>query len=220
MPMQLQVKILRAVQEREVEPVGGERKEKIDVRFLAATNRDLGRLIAEGKFREDLYYRLNVVEIRLPPLRERADDVPFLAEHFLEKWSKAHGRAVEGFGPQAMRALQAYAWPGNVRELENVMERAVLLCRSGLIEISHLPAAIISGGVDAGDGQSMPRWVSSYLKGKPAHGKAWDEVIGSVERELIQESMLMNARNKLRTADFLGINRNTLRTKIELYGLE
>jgi len=220
MPMQLQVKLLRAVQEREIEPVGSERRERIDVRFIAATNRDLAKLIREGKFREDLYYRLNVVEIRLPPLRERPDDIPFLATHFLEKYAKAHGRAVEGLSPQAMRLLQTYAWPGNVRELENAIERAVLLCRSGPIDAAHLPGSLGRGAEVETTGLSAPRWVETYLKGRPSAGKAWDDVIGAAERELIQQAMLMNGRNKVRTADFLGINRNTLRAKIELYGLE
>jgi Nif-specific regulatory protein len=220
MPMHLQVKLLRAVQEREVEPVGAEAREKIDVRFLAATNRDLAKLISEGKFREDLFYRLNVVEIRLPPLRERADDIPFLAAHFIEKYSGVHGRAVDGISPQALRILQTYFWPGNVRELENVMERAILLSRAGLIEPSHLPLSLAQGGEGGADGQFISRWVGSYFKTKPALGAAWDEVIGAVEKELIQQAMLINNRNKLRTADFLGINRNTLRSKIERYGLE
>jgi Nif-specific regulatory protein len=220
MPMHLQVKLLRAIQEKEVEPVGAERKEKIDVRFLAATNHDLMGLIAEGKFREDLYYRLNVVEIKLPPLRDRLDDVPFLVHHFLEKYAKLHGREVDGITPPAMRALQSYAWPGNIRELENVIERAILLCRSGKIEVSHLPTFMPQGQETGSDAQIIARWISGHFKTVMAAGTVWQDIIGMVEKELIQQAMLANNRNKVRTADFLGINRNTLRAKMELYGLE
>jgi Nif-specific regulatory protein len=220
MPMHLQVKLLRAVQEREIEPIGSETKEKIDVRFVAATNRDLTRLISENKFREDLYYRLNVVEIRLPPLRERSDDIPFLAAHFLERYARLHGREADGISPVALRILQGYPWPGNVRELENVIERAVLLCRSGQIEASHLPAAMAQSQDGPADGQFISRWVASCLKANPAPGGVWDELIGAVEKEIIQQTMLANNRNKVRSADFLGINRNTLRSKIERYALE
>jgi Nif-specific regulatory protein len=220
MPMPLQAKLLRAVQEREIEPIGAERKEKIDLRFISATNRDLAKLISEGKFREDLYYRLNVVEISVPPLRERSDDIPFLAAYFIDKYAKARGRGVEGISPQALRMLQGYSWPGNVRELENVMERAILLCRSGIIEPSHLPASLSQAGESGADGQYVSRWVAGVVKARHEPGKVWDEIIGTVERELIQQAMLANNRNKLRTADFLGINRNTLRAKIEKYGLE
>jgi Nif-specific regulatory protein len=220
MPLHLQVKLLRAIQDKEVEPVGGEKKEKVDIRILAATNRDLRKLIQENKFREDLYYRLNVVEIKIPPLRERSDDIPFLVNHFVGKFAIAHGKSIEGVSPIALRMLQAYSWPGNVRELENVIERAVLLCRSSQIEPSHLPSTMSQGQEGGGDGQFISRWVAGILRSTPQPGTVWDEVLGIVEKELIQQSMLANARNKVRTADYLGINRNTLRTKIERFGLE
>ncbi len=220
MPMHLQAKLLRAIQEKEVEPVGAEKKEKVDIRFLAATNRDLPVLIAEGKFREDLYYRLNVVEIRLPALRDRADDVPFLVNHFIENFKRAHGRDVDGITPPALRMLQTYAWPGNVRELENVIERAVLLCRSGRIETSHLPMFLPQGQEVGADIQVVSRWIAAHFKTVPTPGSVWDDIIDVVEKELIQQALLANNRNKVRTADFLGINRNTLRAKMERYSLE
>lgn len=220
MPMHLQVKLLRAIQEREVEPVGSETRERIDVRFLAATNHDLKRLVEEGKFREDLYYRLNVVEIVLPPLRERPDDIPFLVGRFIEKFAEAHNRDPIGISPVAMRMLQSYTWPGNVRELENVIERAVLLCRGAEIEPTHLPLSLAQSQDAGAYGTFISRWIAGYLKSTPETGAAWDGIIGMVERELIQQALLTNGRNKLKTAEYLGINRNTLRYKMEQYGLE
>jgi Nif-specific regulatory protein len=220
MTTSLQVKLLRAIQDREVEPVGAERKEKVDIRIIAATNRDLRKLIAEHLFREDLYYRLNVVEIKLPPLRERPDDIPFLVNHFIRKFAKESGRRIDGIDTLALRTLQGHSWPGNVRELENVIERAVLLCRTGSLELSHLPPFIAQSPDEAVDGQFISRWVANHVKFSSGDGRTWDEVIGAVEKELIQQSLLANGRNKLRTAAFLGINRNTLRAKIDLYGLE
>ncbi|HXH06336.1 MAG TPA: sigma-54 dependent transcriptional regulator [Vicinamibacterales bacterium] len=129
----LQAKLLRVLQEREFEPLGSERSQKVDVRVIAATNRDLRQLVAEGKFQEDLYYRLNVIPIALPPLRERREDIPLLVEHFIAKHAQRAGRRIEGIEPEALAALQAYDWPGNVRELENTIERAVVLSREPLL---------------------------------------------------------------------------------------
>ncbi|MBN1616881.1 MAG: sigma 54-interacting transcriptional regulator [Spirochaetales bacterium] len=221
MPMQLQAKLLRAIQEREIEPVGSERKEKIDIRIVAATNRDLPKLIKEGKFREDLYYRLNVVELQMPPLRDRADDIPFLTTYFLEKFAKANGRSIEGINPTALRVLQNYRWPGNVRELENIIERAVLVCRGNQIEASHLPLTLSEGQDGCADNQFISRWITNFFRKLPTNGGfVWDEVIGTVEKELIQQSLLRNNRNKVRTALFLGINRNTLHAKMDRYGID
>lgn len=219
MPMQLQVKLLRAIQEREVEPVGSERREKVDIRILAATNRDLSKMIAEKKFREDLYYRLNVVELQVPPLRERPDDIPFLSSHFIEKFSRENNREIEGINPIALRLLQNYRWPGNVRELENVMERAVLVCRGNQIESAHLPSFLTEGQDTSVDSQFISRWVANFFKKLPSRGFVWDEIIGTVEKELIQQSLLRHNRNKVRTAEFLGINRNTLHAKMERYSI-
>ncbi len=123
----LQAKLLRVLQEREFEPLGAERPEKVDVRVIAATNRDLRQLVAEGRFQQDLYYRLNVIPIELPPLRERRDDIPELAEHFVRKHAQRIGRRIERIEDGVIAALQEYDWPGNVRELENTIERAVVL---------------------------------------------------------------------------------------------
>jgi Nif-specific regulatory protein len=140
----IQVKLLRVLQEREFERVGGNETLKVDVRIIAATNRDLAQLVREGRFREDLYYRLNVVALRLPPLRERREDIPLLADFFLQRFARDAGKKLRGFSPDALAALTAYPWPGNVRELENAVERAVVLAREGLVEREHfsLPTAV------------------------------------------------------------------------------
>jgi DNA-binding NtrC family response regulator len=142
MSLPMQVKLLRVLQEREVLRVGGTEPVKVDVRFIAATNRDLSAAIAAGRFRSDLFFRLNVVNLVLPPLRERRDDVPLLAYYFLKKHALAMGREVTDISPEAMSLLTVYDWPGNVRELANVIERGVALARGGLIELQHLPEAL------------------------------------------------------------------------------
>ncbi|MFO0605874.1 MAG: sigma-54 dependent transcriptional regulator [Polyangiales bacterium] len=133
----IQVKLLRVLQEREFERVGGNETLKVDVRIIAATNRDLAQLVREGKFREDLYYRLNVVALRLPPLRERREDIPLLADFFLQRFARDAGKKLRGFSPDALAVLTAYPWPGNVRELENAVERAVVLAREGMVDREH-----------------------------------------------------------------------------------
>src|SRR5690606_24462585 len=138
----VQVKLLRAIQEGEFVRVGGTQPVKVDVRIVAATNRDLQQEVREGRFREDLYYRLHVVQVKLPPLRERHGDVPLLAAHFLRRFAEENRREIEGFSPEAMRALEAYSWPGNVRELENAIERAVVLARGSRIELEDLPETV------------------------------------------------------------------------------
>src|SRR5262249_24666940 len=149
-PLGTQVKLLRVLQERTFERVGGNETLKVDVRILAATNRGLRQRIEGGAFREDLYYRLNVVTIDIPPLRERKSDIPELAMCFLRRYAEENGKRVEGLSDDALRALENYGWPGNVRELENAIERAVVLCRGARIEAKHLPGSIGEGeGHDA-----------------------------------------------------------------------
>ncbi|HEX4514535.1 MAG TPA: sigma-54 dependent transcriptional regulator, partial [Polyangiaceae bacterium] len=142
-PVEMQVKLLRALQESEFERVGGIKTIRVDVRLVAATNRDLKKLISQGAFREDLFYRLNVVSIRLPALRERASDTPLLVEHFLKKFNERLKKNVVGIEPEALDLLSAYTWPGNIRELENVLERTILFCEGPTIHASDLPAEII-----------------------------------------------------------------------------
>jgi DNA-binding NtrC family response regulator len=147
-PLSTQVKLLRFLQERSFERVGGNESLKVDVRVIAATNRDLRQRIAEGLFREDLYYRLNVVTLEIPPLRQRASDIAELATFFLKRYAEENGKRVEGFTDEALASLAAHGWPGNVRELENAIERAVVLCDTARIERRHLPASLTAGGAE------------------------------------------------------------------------
>ena len=151
----MQVKLLRALQESEFERVGGVNTIKVDLRLIAATNRDLPNEIAEGNFREDLYYRLNVVPIELPALRDRRDDIPLLVSAFIDKYNERLGRSATGIGPEAMAVLKGYGWPGNIRELESVVERTVLFAETDRIEVSDLPENL--RGTQAG-GRSDPMW--------------------------------------------------------------
>jgi two-component system, NtrC family, response regulator AtoC len=165
----LQGKLLRVLQEREFEPLGAERTEKVDVRVIAATNRDLRQLVSEGKFQEDLYYRLNVIPIEIPPLRERREDIPGLVEHFLRKHAQRTGKRVNGIDDDAIAALRGHDWPGNVRELENTIERAVVLCGGPVIDLrgisllgasapgSSLPSASLHQNVDWAERETIRR---------------------------------------------------------------
>ena len=217
LPMSLQAKLLRAVQEREIEPIGSESKIKLDIRIISATNRNLEQQIAEGKFREDLYYRLNVVEVKIPPLRERKDDIPLFVAHFIKKYCQINNRKIEGMLPEASRLLLNYSWPGNVRELENVIERAVVLSRGGVIESSNLPNYLMEKDDSQLVDITIDKWLDSFIRNDNNFGNVYPKVIEYVEKELITRSLIFNDRNKVKTSDFLGINRNTLRFKINDY---
>ncbi len=219
MPVYLQAKLLRAIQEREVEPVGSDKKIKVDIRIISATHLDLTESIAKKTFREDLYYRLNVIQLDIPPLRERKDDIPLLVDHFVPKYAKKNNRKVEGVLPEALRMLQLYSWPGNIRELENTIERAVLLCRGNMIDGSNLPTAVFQAGEESVDDIQMIRWVEFFVKQRGVSGKVYASLVGFVEKELITKALLMHSRNKVKTAEFLGINRNTLRFKMREYNI-
>jgi DNA-binding NtrC family response regulator len=197
LPLALQPKLLRFLDAGEFRRVGGTRTLAADVRVIAATNRDVQSLVAAGRFREDLWYRLNVITLTIPPLRERAGDVPELARHFLEKYGRKTGRAVRDFAPEALAALGAYGWPGNVRELENVVERAVILCEGERVERADLalPAAAHAGE-------------------RAAPGSLED-----VEREHILRVLREAGGNQSRASQLLGIDRKTLYLKLRKYGL-
>ncbi len=198
----VQVKILRVLQDHKFERVGGEETIETDVRIIAATNRDLKKEIADGHFREDLYYRLNVVNIHVPPLRERADDIPLLAMAFLNEFAKENGKKVEGFDPRARAALYAYSWPGNIRELRNTVESAVVMARGSLIGLEDLPPTISSA-----QGEHDIRIPSGSS-------------LAEAEKILIRDTLAEENGNKSKTAEILGIGRRTLYQKISDYGLE
>ena len=201
----LQVKLLRVLQDRVVERIGEARPRRVDVRVLLATNRDLGEEVRAGRFREDLFYRIQVVTIDVPPLRERPGDIPILAEGFLERFSEENERKVRGFTREAMEALIRHTWPGNVRELENVMERAVVLCRGRSIGVEDLPASLTSGGAPVEEAGSEVLPLKVALEGP--------------ERRLIENALTRNGGNRQKTAAMLGVNRTTLFNKMRKYGL-
>jgi two-component system nitrogen regulation response regulator GlnG len=221
MPVELQTKLLRALQERTIERVGGQDAIRIDVRVLAATNRDLEACMREGTFREDLYYRLNVVTINLPPLRERRRDVPLLVEHFLAKYASDLGERV--VAPEALDRLVAYDWPGNVRELENVIQRAMVMAASGVILPDHLPIGPVAGAAAVAADTTLEDVIERKLLAAvagEARGNLYDVVVGLVEKPLLRAVLRETGGNQVRAAQILGINRNTLRKKLTAHGIE
>jgi DNA-binding NtrC family response regulator len=198
----VQAKLLRVIQERDFIPVGATKARKVDIRFVAATNKDLEKEVREGRFREDLYYRLNVITLDLPPLRDRREDIEPLARHFLQKFSRRINKELTGIDPEALAALTGYHWPGNVRELENVMERAVILARSGRITIDALPM------------RTEP--VAAF---RAEQGPAPLVSLETMERDHIQRILTSTGYHKSRSAEILGISRKTLDRKILEYGL-
>jgi DNA-binding NtrC family response regulator len=205
----LQVKLLRVLQEREFERVGDNRTLKVDVRVIAATSADLSAKVAQGLFREDLFYRLNVIPILIPPLRERREDIPLIAQHFLRKYSDGAG-APKVIAQDAMRALQNYHWPGNVRQLENSIERAVALVgERNQIHADDLPPEVLEAPIPAPGGAFQI----------PETGISLTEVLDDTERRLIRESLLMHRGNKQRAADFLRVHRTTLLEKMKRLGI-
>jgi DNA-binding NtrC family response regulator len=209
MSPKLQVKLLRVLQDRTFEPVGSSKTVKVNVRVIAATNQDLPRLIDDKRFREDLYYRLNVIPIEVPALRQRREDVPLLVDHFLEKANLDRGTRIEAVSEDAMQALMDHDWPGNVRELENLVERLVILCRDDTIGIEDLPENLRRS--------SGPVAVTPRL---PSDGVSFNDVVGNLERELIVQALEQTHWNKNRAAQLLGLNRTTLLEKIKKKGLE
>ena len=197
----LQAKLLRVLQEKEFEKVGSTLTQKVDVRVIAATNKDLKKLMREGTFREDLYYRLNVVAIDVPALKERGDDLPLLVEHFLEKYGRELGKKVEGITPRAVEAMRGYDWPGNVRELENIVERAVALSSASTIDIDDIPSEIREG------------------RARPSSSMDLEAEVEKLERRMIERAIEMAGGIKARAARMLGISERNLWYRIKKYKL-
>src|SRR5262245_6726339 len=227
MSAKLQVKLLRVLQEREFERVGDSKTVRVDVRVVAATNESLEDEIGAGRFREDLYYRLNVVPIPPPPLRERRDDIPLLARYFLKRYGEQNRRDVPDLTPELTDALLAYGWPGNVRELENTIERLVVLSEGrklspDLLRFGKPKYALRNRRPKADDVPGLVRrLVEVGIRTPPANGtKLYDFLVGGVERELIEQVMRQCDEVKVTAADRLGINRNTLHKKLEQYAAD
>ena len=220
---QLQVKLLRVLQEREFERVGDHRTVRVDVRVIAATNLDLQEEVRKGTFREDLYYRLNVVSVYLPPLRNRREDIPLLTDHFLDRYNRENDRQLHKMNRELLSTLMRYPWPGNVRELENAIERAVVLATGEEFAEELLPIQIrmfAQQGRDTGLAdslESLARKLAEQAIDEYAmrEGEIYDLVVGEVERQLIARALQRNSGVKTRSADFLGINRNTLNKKVK-----
>lgn len=208
MPLQLQAKLLRALQQGEIQRVGSDTPITVDVRVIAATNRDLRQEVQAKRFREDLYFRLNVISLEVPPLRRRGEDIPLLAAYFLQRFAERNRKSIKGFSPQALDSLLRYPWPGNVRELENAVERAVILCNGDLVTGAELPDDIAHAA-------------------PPEEGPAQQEALSLagmalelVERRAIEDTMRQTGDNKSEAARRLGITRATLHNKLRKYGLE
>jgi two-component system response regulator HydG len=210
LPPPTQVKLLRVLQERKFERVGGEETVEVDVRLVSATNRDLALMAKEGRFREDLYYRLDVVAIRLPPLRERPGDVEELAKHFLARAAPRLGRAVTGFTPEALEVLRRHRWPGNVRELENVVEQALVFAEGSLVTPAELPDALRRAPAPAAPAGPVPA---------PTGERGLTEVLEDLERQLILDAYERAKGVKAETARLLGIKPSALYYKLEKYGI-
>src|SRR3989454_7022275 len=201
LPLLLQAKLLRVIEDKEVRPLGATKGEKVDVRIIAATNRDLRRVVDEGKFRQDLFYRLNVMDLHLPPLRERPEDLPLLIQHFIEH--SAQSSRAQRLSAEALRILLNYPWPGNVRELENTIERALVLCRGEEITPVDLPAHL------TGSKPQVASLQDALLRQRP---------LADIEREYILLALELTEGKKREAADLLGIDRKTLYRKLEEYG--
>ncbi len=204
LPLALHVKLLRVLQDREFERVGGDKTLRVDVRLVAATNRDLEAMVAEGTFRSDLFYRLNVVSLTVPPLRERIDDIAVLAAHFLRKFTAEHGREIDGFDDHALAVMQRYAWPGNVRELSNAVERAVVMSSGSTIFAEDLPLPVVAAS------RAAPEVAARTLKA----------LLREFEAGVIRQALDRNQDNRSRTANELGISRRALLYKLHELNLD
>jgi DNA-binding NtrC family response regulator len=212
MPMATQVKLLRVIQSRTIERPGGSRPVPVDVRIVAGSKCDVGQLVAEGKFREDLYYRLQVIPILLPPLRDRADDIPDLVEHFLARFFREHGREPAPVAPAVMRALTRYPWPGNVSELESACERMAQTCTCGTVRTGCAPAAMLFQ-------QSVAAPARGVAPDPAIEGISLDDRLREVEASLVTWALALSSGNKSRAAKLLKIKRSTLGDRIDKLGL-
>ncbi|MDX9724405.1 MAG: sigma 54-interacting transcriptional regulator, partial [Myxococcota bacterium] len=198
----MQVRLLRVLQEREYEPLGSTRTVRTNVRVLAASNRELSELVESGQFRQDLYYRINVMKLELPPLRHRREDIPLLIERFIATFNQQQRKQISGISTDALGVLCAYDFPGNIRELQNIIERAFVLCQSGQLELQHLPPQLVPSAV--------------VFDGQPSMSQR----VNSVEAQSIRQALARNGNNRAKAARELGIHKSTLFRKVRALGLQ
>jgi two-component system response regulator PilR (NtrC family) len=215
MSLTMQVKLYRVLQEGKIRPLGSNEETSVDVRVIAATNKDLEKEITEGRFREDLFYRLNVIPIHLPPLRERSEDIPLLARAFLDRYSKSMGKKIEGIEPEALRRLEVYEWPGNVRELENTIERAVALETSKRVSVENLPERVTSFYQESrSNGHSENK---AFLI--PDAGMDLEKLIGSTERAYLLAALECSGGVRIRAAEMLKMTYRSFRHYAKKHGV-
>jgi len=222
LPPHTQVKLLRVLQQQTFQRVGGTEMISVDVRVLAATHRDLEAMIGEGKFREDLLHRLNVVTIQLPPLRERREDIPVLIQHFLKKYAAEFGNESPAIGADALAVLQAEPWPGNIRELENVTRRLLLAARGLSIGVDAVRQALAARTSDRTPAANSLPALAAALLARAQHGELHDahaQVIAEAEREVVTQAILLAQGNQAKASRWLGLSRFTLREKLKQFGL-
>ena len=208
MSTHLQAKLLRVLEDREIRPVGATKPVRVEVRIVAATNRDLAQAMARGTFREDLFYRLNVISVGLPSLRERREDIPLLANHFLQKFTELAGATAKVLSPEALACLEAYAWPGNIRELENVIERAMTLEPGPIIRPESLPESL-----------RRPRAPDAFHVDFPPEGIDLDKLMEQIERDLIRRALERVDGVQSRAAQLLGTGFRSFRYRLQKYGM-
>lgn len=214
MALNTQAKVLRVIQEREVERLGGVKPLKVDVRIIAATHKDLKELIEKKQFREDLFYRINVVNIQLAPLRERSEDIPPLVEHFVKIAAVKANREIKGVTPKAMTALKNFKWPGNVRQLQNIIEGAAVFIKGNTIDLEYLPEEVRLGFAPESN-CNMFDWIAEQID----QGKTLDEMVAQIEKEMISRILRDTEGNQSKAAQLLGIKRGTLQYKMKAYEL-
>jgi transcriptional regulator with PAS, ATPase and Fis domain len=223
MSLMTQSKILRVLQDQTVERLGGEETIKVDIRVLAATNQNLEKAAQEKRFREDLFYRLNVVTLFLPPLRERVEDIPELVEYFISRFKQGLSSSAQGISPEVLRLFKSYNWPGNVRELENVLKKAFILCKSAVLTREDFP--FLKDLESQSDLERFEKELSLLLEipfqmKDQLKGEFYQKIVELVERHLIEKTLREVGNNQVKAAELLGINRITLRKRIKDFGLE
>jgi nitrogen regulation protein NR(I) len=228
LPIEVQMKLLRVLQEREVEPVGSNETRQVDVRVVAATNRQLEQSIQDSSFRKDLYYRLNIIPIYLPPLRERKTDIPDLIDFFIARFAEEYSQPKATISSEAFKRLMTYDWPGNIRELENTLKRALVLCSGRVLLPEHFPTFAEGESYSSGlegttlEGQLrilLNEWVSQNLNSEQSEGELYSKIRAIFEKPLFEIVLKQTGWNRSKAADILGINRNTLHSKMDEHGI-